>query len=174
MFISTEIRLNIAFNAAQDKLADLVRGGVLGRASGGAYDHWQAGLARLGPRRTMLGMYRIARVRVTEVVTRADSALWAMRWEVTDTRGALVPALDAEIKLIPAGEDTTMLAVSGVCRPPLAKLAEPDPTAAHQVAQAMIQAFTSRIATDIADPVTVPEAGLRALLPEPTPGNHMP
>jgi hypothetical protein len=157
MFISAEIRLDIGFNAAQDKLADLVRGGLLGRASGGAYDQWQAGLARVGPRGTMLGMYRIARVRVTEMVSRGDSAQWAMRWEVTGSGGTLVPALDAEVKLIPAGEDTTALAVSGVCRPPFARHAAGlDPAVTHEVAQAMIQAFTGRIATDIADPVTVP------------------
>ena len=75
MFIGTEIRLGIGFNAAQDKLADLARGGLLGRASGGAYDQWQAGLAHVGLRGTMLGMYRIARVRVTELATRGDSAL---------------------------------------------------------------------------------------------------
>jgi len=42
MFISAEIRLGIGFNAARDKLADLIRDGLLGRASGGAYDQWQA------------------------------------------------------------------------------------------------------------------------------------
>ena len=75
-----------------------------------------------------------------------------MRWEVTGSGGTLVPVLDAEIKLIPAGEDTTMLAVSGVCRPPLARqTAGLDPAVTHEVAQVMIQAFTSCIATDIAD-----------------------
>ena len=75
-----------------------------------------------------------------------------MRWEVTGSGGTLVPVLDAEIKLIPAGEDTTVLAVSGVCRPPLARqTAGLDPAAMHEVAQVMIQAFTSCIATDIAD-----------------------
>jgi len=155
VFISTQIRLGIGFDAARDKLADLIRGGLLGRASGGAYDQWQAGLACVGPRAAMLGMYRIARVRVTEMVTRADSALWPMRWEVNGSGGTLVPALDAEIKLTPAGEDTTVLTVSGVCRPLFARQAAGlDPAAAHEVAQAVIQAFTSRIATDIADPDT--------------------
>jgi len=170
MFIGTEIRLDIGFNAARDKLADLVRGGLLGRASGGAYDQWQADVAHVGPRATMLGMYRIVRVRITQMVTRGDSAVWAMRWEVTDSRGTLVPALDAEIKLTPAGEDATVLALSGVCRPLLTKQAAGlDPAATHEVAEAMIQAFTSRIATDIADAVTVPDAGQSTMLPEPAP-----
>jgi hypothetical protein len=89
------------------------------------------------------------------MVTRGDSVLWPMRWEVTGSDGTLVPALDAEIKLIPAGEDTTVLAVSGVCRLALVRHAAGlDPAASHEVARAVVQAFTSRISTDIADPVT--------------------
>ena len=115
MFISTEIRLDIAFGAARDKLAGLARDGLLGRVSGDAYDQWQAGLVHAGPRRTMLGMYRIARVQVTGMVVHGNSALWAMRWEVAGRGGELVPVLDADIKLTPAGPDATVLAVSGVC-----------------------------------------------------------
>jgi len=170
MFISTEIRLDIGFDAAQDKLANLARDGLLGRASGEAYDHWQAGLVRVGPRGTMLGMYRIARVRVADMVTHGNSVLWAMRWEVASRDGTLTPALDADIKLIPAGPDATVLAVSGVCRPPLARLAAGlDLAGTHQVAEAAIQAFTSQIAASIADPPAVPDAGHRTTLPGPAP-----
>ncbi len=170
MFIGTEIRLDTDFNAARAKLTNLARSGLLGRASGGAYDEWQAGLARVGPRGTMLGMSRLARVRVRDVVTHGESASWAMRWEVADRRGALVPALDADIKLTPAGQDATLLTVSGICRPPLAGLAAGlDPAVMHQVAQATIQAFTNHIATDIADPVTAPDAGHGKMPPEPVP-----
>ncbi len=169
MFISAEIRLDVGFDAAQDKLANLARGGLLGRASGDAYDHWQAGLVQVGPRENMLGMYRIARVRVTGMVTHGNSALWEMRWEIADRGGTVVPALDADIKLIPAGPDATVLAVSGVCRPPLAGLAAGlDPAVRHQVAQATIQAFTRHIATAIANPVAGPDAGRSTMLPEPT------
>ena len=115
MFISTEIRLDIGFDTAQDKLTDLARDGLLGPISGDAYDQWQAGLVRVGPQGTMLGMYRIARVRVTDMMAHGNSALWAMRWEVAGRGGTLVPVLDADIKLTPAGPDVTVLAVSGVC-----------------------------------------------------------
>ena len=169
MFIGTEIRLDTGIDAAQDKLADLVRGGLLGRASARAYDQWQAGLVRVGLRATMLGMYKIARVRVSGMVTHGDWAVWAMRWEVAGSGGTVVPALDADIKLIPAGQDATVLAVSGVCRPPLARLAgELDPAVAQQVAQAMFEDFTSYIATDIAHAVAVSEAR-HDTMPEPAP-----
>jgi hypothetical protein len=169
MFISTEIGLDIGFDAARHKLADLARDGLLGRASGEAYDQWQAGLVRAGPRGTMLGMYRIARVRVSEMAAHGNSALWAMRWEVVSSGGTLAPALDADIKLIPAGPGASVLAVSGVCRPPLARLAGLDPAGTHQVAEATIQAFTSQIAAAIAEPAAMPDAGRRTTLPEPAP-----
>ena len=168
MFIGTGIRLDIGFNAAEVKLADLARGGLLGRASGGAYDEWQAGLARVGSQRIMLGMSRLARVRVGDMVTHGESATWAIRWEVADHRGTLVPALDAHITLTAAGEDATMLTVSGTCQPPLTRQAAGlDPAVVHQVAQATIYAFTNHIATDIADPVAAPDAGHDKVLPAP-------
>ena len=171
MFISTEIRLDIGFSAAQDKLADLARDGLLGRVSGDAYDQWQAGLVRAGPQVTMLGMYRIARVRVTGMVTCGNSALWAMRWEVAGRGGALVPALDADLKLTPAGPDATVLMVSGVCRPPLASLAAGgDPAVTRQVAQATIQAFTGDLAASIAVPAARPSAGPGTMRPRPSAG----
>jgi len=160
MFIGTEIRLDAGFHAAEAKLADLARGGLLGRASGGAYDEWQTGLTRAGAQAIMLGISRLARVRVGDMVTHGKSATWAMRWEVAGRRGTLVPALDAHIKLTAAGKDATLLTVSGTCQPPLTRLAAGlDPAIVHQVAQATIHAFTSHIATDIADPVTAPDAG---------------
>ena len=155
MFIGTEIRLDVGLNAAEAKLADLARGGLLGRASGGAYDGLQAGLARAGAQAIMLGMSRLARVRVGDMVTHGESATWAMRWEVADRRGTLVPALDAHIKLTAAGKDATLLTVSGICQPPLTRLAAGlDPAIVHQVAQATIHALTNHIATGVADPVT--------------------
>ena len=168
MFISTEIRLDIAFGAARDKLAGLARDGLLGRVSGDAYDQWQAGLVHAGPRRTMLGMYRIARVRVTGMMTHGNSALWAIRWEVAGRGGTLVPVLDADIKLTPAGPDATVLAMSAVCRPPLVMLAaEVDPAVTYQVALATIQAFTRRIAASIAGPAAGLDAGHGKMLPGP-------
>jgi hypothetical protein len=170
MFINTEIRLGIGFDAARDKLAGLARSGLLGRVSGNAYDQWQACLAQAGPQGTMLGMYRIARVRITGMVTYGNSAVWGMRWEVAG-RGTLVPALDADIKLIPAGPDATALAVTGVCRPPLVRLADGrDPAVTREVARALIQALTSRVAASVADPAGRPHAGDGTMRPGSAPG----
>jgi hypothetical protein len=108
MFIGAEARLTAGFGHAQARLADLIRGGLLRRASGRAYDQWRTALARDGPWGTVpwgsaLGMSRLARVQVRDTAARGDLAIWPLRWEVTGPHGALVPVLDADIKLTPAG-----------------------------------------------------------------------
>ena len=167
MFIGAEIRLDVGFHAAQARLANLARGGLLRRASGSAYHEWQADLARVGPWGTMLGMSRLVQVRVRDMVTQGDSAIWAMRWEVIGPGGALFPALDADIKLTPAGEDAATLAISGVYRPPFGSLgAGLDRAIMHRVAEATIRGFTDQIGTAIAHPAASPQAGHTAILPE--------
>ena len=167
MFIGAGIRLDVGFNAAQARLTNLVRGGLLRRASGGAYDEWQAGLARVEPRAAVLGVSELVQVRFRDKVSHGDSAVWAMRWEVIGPGGSLFPALDADIVLTPAGEDATMLAVSGAYRPPLGALgAGLDRAIMHRVAEATIRIFTNHIGTAIMHPAASPAAGHSGILPE--------
>lgn len=173
MFVGAEIRLDVGFNAAQARLANLARGGLLRRASGDAYEEWQAGLARVGPRGTAPGMSRLVQVRFRDMVTHGDSAIWTMRWEVTGPGGSLFPIMDADIKLTPAGEDATMLAVCGAYRPPLGGLgAGLDRAIMRRVAEATIRTFTNHIGTAIMHLAASPEAGHTGILPEawPEPG----
>jgi hypothetical protein len=175
MFIGAETRLNLCFNDALARLAKLIRGGLLGRASGGAYDEWRAGLARDGPWGTApwgttLGMSRLARVQFRDTAAHDDLAIWPLRWEVVGPEGALFPILDADIKLTPAGADSTLLAISAVYRPPLVGLAAGlDQMIMHRVAQATIRAFTHHIGAAIVKPAVSPEAGHTGPLPEPPP-----
>ena len=157
MFIGAEIRLDLDFDAVQATLVNLVRGGLLRRASSGAYDEWQACLAQTGPWVTALGMCRLAQVLARDMVTHADCATWTMRWEVTGPAGSLFPALDADIKLTPAGVDATMLAVCAAYRPPLGVLGMGlDRTIMRQAAEVMIQNFTISIRMAIMYPATSP------------------
>jgi len=151
MFIGAEKRLDVGFHAAQARLGYLARGGLLRRASHDAYGEWETRLARLSPLTAAPATPKLAAVRFRDMVTQADSVLWAMRWEAIDPDGVLIPALDADIRLTPAEEQTTMLAVSGAYRPPLGRMGtRMDRASLHPLAQATIQAFTNHIGTAIA------------------------
>jgi hypothetical protein len=180
MFIGAETRLTVGFGHAQAKLADLIRGGLLGRASGGVYDEWRTALARNGPWGTApwgtaLGMSRLARVQFRDTAAHGDLAIWPLRWEVAGPQGALVPVLDADIKLTPAGADASLLAVSAVCRPPLGALAASlDQAIVRQCATAMIQALTHHIVAAVTHQVASPGARHDGILPEAWPEPETP
>ncbi len=170
MFLGAEIGLDVGFNAAKARLANLARGGLLQRVSHHAYDELGTGLARVGPLGAAPGMSRLVAVRFSDMAIHEDFAIEAMRWEAIGPGGALFPALDADIKLTPAGEDAIMLMVAGIYRPPLAGLGTGlDQAIMHRVAQSTIRAFTHHIGAAIAHPAAAPEAGHTWMLPEPPP-----
>ncbi len=93
MFIGAEIPLTVCFNHALARLAKLIRGGSLGRASGGPYADWSTALAWNGlwgtaPWGTALGMSRLARVQFRDTATHGDLAIWPLRWQVPGPEGA--------------------------------------------------------------------------------------
>jgi hypothetical protein len=159
MFISAEVRLGLGFNAAQARLANLASGGLLRRASDTVYRDLGSELARVGPLGAAPAMSKLVAVRFRDLVIHEDFAVGAMRWEATGPSGVLFPALDADIKLMQAGQDATMLAVYGVYRSPLGALgAGPDRVVLYQVAQATIRAFTHRIGAALTGPAISPDA----------------
>jgi hypothetical protein len=167
MFIGAETRLTVDFDDAQAKLANLIRGGLLGRASGGTYDQWSGALARDGPWGPEPGMFRLARVLVRTTAAHRDRAVWPLRWEVAGPQGTLVPVLDADIMLAPVGPGATVLAVVAVCRPHLGGLdTGPDQMMMRRCAQQMIQAFTHRIAAAVMHPAGSPGQCHDRILPE--------
>jgi len=87
-------------------------------ASDDAYRDLESGLARVGPLGAAPGMSKLVVVRFGDMTVHKDFAVAALRWEATGPGGALFPALDADIKLTPAGDDATVLAISGVDCPP--------------------------------------------------------
>jgi hypothetical protein len=92
-------------------------------------------------------------VRFGGMTVHEDFAIVAMRWEATGQGGALFPALDADITLTNAPDDTAILAVWGVYRPPFGRPGEGlDQAVLRRVAQATIQNFTHRIGAAIRDP----------------------
>ena len=164
MFIGAEIPLEVGFNAAQARLANLAHRGLLRRASENAHS-WGADQAQVGPRGAA-GMSKLVKVQFRHLVTHEDSATWAMRWEADGTAGALFPVLDADITLTRAGEEATVLTVSGTYRPPLGSLgAGLDRAIMHLVAEATIRAFTRQIGAVIVNPAASLEAAPAGMLP---------
>jgi hypothetical protein len=170
VFIGAEIRLEVGFSTAQARMVGLSRGGLLCRASDDAYRDLGASLARVGPLGATRGLSRLVAVRLSDVTIHQDYAVVAIRWEAAGPGGALFPALDADIKLSPAGDHATTLALSGVYRPPLGGLgAGLDRVLLHRVAEVTIRAFTSDIAAAIADRAVLPEHRDTRVRPESCP-----
>ena len=144
MFVGAGIRLDVGFNTAQARLTNLVRGGLLRRASGGAYDDWQASLARVEPRAAALGMSKLVQVRFRDGVIHGNSAVWAMRWKRIGPGRLVVPGRRHRAQ--PGrGRRHYARGLRGY-RPPLGALgAGLDRAIMHRVAEATIRIFTDHI-----------------------------
>jgi len=155
MFVREEITLDVSFAAAQARLANLVRGDSLLRASGEAYSDGITGMTRVGPLGSLRGISKLVQVYFRDLVTHPESVNLALRWEVTGAGGSLFPVMDADITLSPAGEQRTLLVLAGVYRPPLGGLgAGLDQAVLQHVATATVRRFIRRIAEGITSPAT--------------------
>jgi hypothetical protein len=119
MFVSQELILEVGFPAALAGLGQLTRGGWLRDASGDAYAEGLAGLAGAGPFGDVLSASRLVRVSVLEPQPRAGIVILALRWEAIGVLGKLVPVLDANLELTPAGDAASRIVCTGAYRPPL-------------------------------------------------------
>ena len=118
VFVGDEVLLDVSFPAARDRLANLIRGGLLGSASARAYGEGITGLARPGPPGPAPGLPRLVQVHAQDLTADGDPSRVALRWETAGPDGGLFPALDADITLAPAGERAAALTLTGVYRPP--------------------------------------------------------
>jgi hypothetical protein len=158
VFVGDEVLLDVSFPAARDRLASLIRGGLLGSASARAYGEGITGLARPGRPGSARGLPRLVQVHAKELTASGDPSRVALRWEAEGPGGRLFPALDADITLAPAGERAATLTLAGVYRPPPG-IAGPglDQAVVFRCATAMIQAFLDHVIKAIAvagDPAT--------------------
>jgi hypothetical protein len=151
VFVGDDVLLDVGFDAARAGLATLCRGGSLVAASQDAYGEGVAGLVRVGPLGSVIGMSKLVEVRCRDLAPRDDSVGLALRWEATGPGGALFPALDADMTLTPAGDRATRLRLAGTYRPPFGGVgAALDRAVLHRVATATIRAFLSHVADAIA------------------------
>jgi hypothetical protein len=164
MIVSDSVRLDVGFDVARVRLANMIHENTLLAASRHAYGEGQAAV-RVGPVGDAPGLSKLVDVQFRDLVTRADSALLTLRWEASGARGGLFPALDADITLSPSGEHASVLRLDGAYRPPLGGIgAGLDRALLHRVAMATIANFIGRIADAIIDPAAsaVPTAELAA------------
>jgi hypothetical protein len=144
VFVGDEIRLDVGFAVARERLARLGESGAL---FGPSVDAYGPGVARVGP-----GVVsRLVRVQVRELSWTAKSGGLALRWEATGTGGKLFPVLDADLTLVDFGTQGTLVALAGVYRPPLGPLGQAlDRAVLHRVAVATIRAFLGHVAAKLA------------------------
>ena len=148
MFAGDEVQLEVSFAVARDRLRQLAEGGALLGTSEDAYDHGTTSLERVG----VPGLSKLVRVQVRELAWTEQSVGLAIRWEATGPAGELFPVLDADIRLVRAGERAAVLTMSGVYRPPLGALGQAlDRAVLHRVAAATIRDFVAQTAARIAD-----------------------
>jgi hypothetical protein len=162
MFIEAERTLELPYNAARARLANLVHGRALIQASRTAYQQGGDGIIRVGPIGDMPGASKLVRVLFLDPVDRGTTTTVAFRWEAAGTAAGLFPVLDADVTLSPDSEQRTHLALVGSYRAPLGRLgAGLDKAVLHLVATATIRAFLEGFADTLTNPVTAP-------------GNHSP
>lgn len=150
MFVGDEITLGAAYPDARAGLLRLTHGGWLSDASGDAYADGVAGLVRVGPFGPLLGASKLVRVLLLEPVEREGSLTLMLRWEATGAMGHLFPVLDANIILIPAGENASQLALAGAYRPPFAAVGQGlDRVLLHRAASATVRSLLRRMAETI-------------------------
>ena len=151
MFVGDEIMLGASYPDARAGLLRLTHGGWLSDASGDAYAEGLAGLVRVGPFGDMLGASKLVRVLLLEPVERKNSLTLSLRWEATGVMGRLFPVLDANVVLIPAGENASQLALAGAYRPPFAAVGQGlDRVLLHRAASATVHSLLRRMAQTIA------------------------
>jgi len=151
MFVRDEVTLDVGFDVARDRLEKLDSWFLA--ASDHAYGEGMAGLARIGPRGPAPGISRLAEIQFQNLTAHDGRSGLALRWEARGPGGRLFPVLDADLTLVPAGENATVLTLEGAYRPPLGSLgAELDRLLLHRLAEATIRDFLERVATALTQP----------------------
>jgi hypothetical protein len=147
MFIGDEVHAEASAAAAATRLAGLARGSSLTLASHAA---WDAGVARTGQVGNGAALPRLVRVQSQGPAQRGAISVLILRWQAAAGNGRPFPALDADITLIPDGEQATVVGLTGVYRTPAG--IPPDQPAIYRIAALTVRTLLSLIADSISDP----------------------
>jgi len=150
VFVSDHILMDVCLDAAARQLERLAGDGVLLSASEFAYAAGINGL--VGAAGLAAGMSRLVGVRPGDLKeTEGCARLW-LRWEAIGPDGTLFPALDADLTLSAAAENTTVLTLAGVYRVPEHAGAGLDPGILRCFAAVTIDSFIARLACALMHP----------------------
>ena len=149
-FVGDQVLVDVSFDAARCQLRRLASDGVLLGASEYAYGAGITGLVEAaGP---AAALSRLAGVEPGDLAETAGRARLWLRWQAIGPGGAVFPALDADLTLSPAGEQTTVLAVAGVYRLPGQAGTGLDPDIVRCFAAVTIRSFIARLACALTYP----------------------
>jgi len=149
--VGDRVLFDASFRAARTRLEILARDGILLRASEVAYGESTAILIKAaGP---AAGLTRLAEARLEDHTDTADCAHIVLQWEAIAADGKLFTALDADLMLVPAGDQITALALAGAFGlQPGPGGAGLDRTVVRECATAAIRRFLAQVACALAHP----------------------
>jgi len=161
MFAAHEVMIEAQCEVASARLVHLLNWGALRGASEAAYEGGLEAVIRVGPFGSERGLSKLVRVRVLDPVRRGVTMTVSLRWEATGVAGELFPVLDADLTLMPEGDDRSRLGLVGSYRPPFGRAgAAPDRAIMGRIATATIRSLLDRVAAAIADPAPNPQPGV--------------
>jgi hypothetical protein len=150
VFVGDHILMDVRLDSARCQLERLAGDGVLLSASEYAYGAGITGLVEAAG--LAAGMSRLVGVRPGDLVETGGCARLWLRWEAIGSDGTVFPALDADLTLSPAGENTTVLTLAGVYRLPEHPGAGLDPGIVRCFADITIDSFVARLACALMHP----------------------
>ena len=150
VLVGDHILMAVGLDSAGRQLERLARDGVLLSASEHAYGEGITGLVETAG--LAAGMSRLVAVQPGDLMEgEGCTQLW-VRWEAIGSDGTLFPALDADLTLSPAGENSTLLTLAGVYRLPGHAGAWLDPGIVRCFAAVTIDSFIARLACALMHP----------------------
>jgi hypothetical protein len=149
--VGDRVLLDASFRTARVRLEMLAKDGIVPWASEVAYGEGITGLVTAaGP---AAGLTRLATAYLDGLAETHDCAHIPLRWEAIAADGKLFTALDADLMLVPAGDQIAALALAGAYRlQPGPSGAGLDRTIVRECAMAAIRSFLTQVAYALARP----------------------
>jgi hypothetical protein len=149
--VGVRVPLNVGFQSAQTRLRILARGGMLSRTSEVAYGKGTTGLVEIaGP---SAGLTRLADVSLDDLTETDDRVHFALQWDAIAADGELFTALLADLMLIPDGDQTTTLSLTGTYwLPPGRTGAGLSRAIVRRCVAAVVRSFLDSVACELAHP----------------------